>query len=58
LQKIKAPRESQKKRYGGEPVISDRPSEPFGPRYVDFFQQDGRTGATKGIIRIDLEDPK
>jgi hypothetical protein len=58
LRKVKAPRVSQKKRYRGELVISDTPSEPFGPRYVDFFQQDGRTGIAKGIIRIDLEDPK
>lgn len=56
LQKLKWPRGAQKQRYGGEFVIADSPSEPFGPLYVDFFQQDARTSVTKGILRIDLQE--
>jgi hypothetical protein len=48
LRKLTVPRASQKKRYGGEFVIADSPSEPFGPAY--------RTGAAKGIIRVSLEE--
>ncbi len=56
LLKLTIPRNAQKRRYGGELVISDGLSEPFGPRYLQFFQQDGRTGQVKGIIKIDLEE--
>ena len=50
------PRSAQRRRYGGELVISDGLSEPFGPRYLQFFQQDGRTGQVKGIIKVDLKE--
>jgi len=56
LRKLTVPRASQKKRYGGELVIADSPSEPFGPAYLEFFQQDGRSGAAKGIIRVSLKE--
>lgn len=57
LLKLKHPRTAQKKRYGGELVISDDLSEPFGPLYLQLSQQDGRRdGVAKGIIKIDLKE--
>ena len=56
LLKLTIPRSAQKRRYGGELVIADGLSEPFGPRYLQFFQQDARTGQVKGIIKVDLKE--
>lgn len=50
------PRTAQKRRYGGDLVIADSPSEPFGPNFVTFFQRDTATGESKGIVRIRLGD--
>lgn len=51
-------RKAQKATYGGEMFIADTPADPFGTRFVDFFQRDKETGEAKGIIAIDLKDFK
>jgi hypothetical protein len=48
-------RKAQKEAYGGEMFLAHMPADPFGTRFVDFFQQD-RDGNAKGIIAIDLRD--
>jgi hypothetical protein len=54
LLRTRWPRRAQKHRYGGDILIADSPSEPYGPTFVEFFQRDGETGAPKGIVRIML----
>ncbi|MEO6021743.1 MAG: hypothetical protein ABIP64_01210, partial [Burkholderiales bacterium] len=49
-------RKAQKAAYGGEMFIAHTPADPFGTRYVDFFQRDKETGEPKEIIAIDLKD--
>lgn len=48
------PRAAQRRRYGGDLLIADSPSEPFGPAFVEFFQRDTESGDPKGIVRIRL----
>lgn len=48
-------RKTLKARYGGDIMIADQPSEPFGDTFVKFFQTD-RDGNRKGLIRIDLQE--
>lgn len=49
---------AQKRRYQGELVIADALAEPFGSVFLESFQRDRDTGAAKGIVRIDLEEPR
>ncbi len=47
-------RAAQKARYGGELFLAETAADPFGTRFVEFFQRDKQTGDPKGIIAIDL----
>lgn len=47
-------RAAQKARFGGELFPAQVAAEPGGTSYLDFFQQDGRTGRLKGIVAIDI----
>jgi hypothetical protein len=58
LLKLRPPRTAQKRRYQGELVIADGLSEPFGSVFVESFQRDPETGEAKGIIRIDVKEPR
>jgi hypothetical protein len=58
LLKLRPPRTAQKRRYQGELVIADTLAEPFGSVFLESFQRDRDTGAAKGIVRIDLEEPR
>ncbi|MHB8644453.1 MAG: DUF6932 family protein [Thermomicrobiales bacterium] len=47
-------RAAQKAKYGGELFPAETTADPFGTRFLEFFQRDKRTGDPKGIIAIDL----
>ena len=49
-------RKAQKAAYGGEMFLAHTQADPFGARFVDFFQRDKETGEPTGIIAIDLRD--
>ncbi len=48
-------RAAQKAKYGGELFLAHSPADPFGTRFIEFFQRDKYTGEPKGIIVIELE---
>jgi len=48
------PRTGQKSKFGGEFFLANARATPRGTLYIDFFQQDKRTGDPKGIIELDL----
>lgn len=48
-------RAAQKAKYGGEFFPSEWAATPDGTAYLDFFQLDKLTGATKGILKLHLE---
>lgn len=47
-------RAAQKAKFGGELFISNYPAAPDGTAFLDFFQMDKRTGASKGIIVLNI----
>lgn len=47
-------RAAQKAKYGGELFPAEGSADPFGTRFLDFFQCDRDTGDPKGIVGIDL----
>ena len=47
-------RAAQKAKYGGELFLAEAVADPFGTRFLDFFQRDKYTGEPKGIVAIDL----
>jgi hypothetical protein len=47
-------RAAQKRKYFGELFPADIPEGGSGRTFLEFFQQDKDTGATKGIVVIDL----
>lgn len=47
-------RVKQKEKYGGEMFPADIPEGMSGKTFLEFFQLDGSTGETKGIIAIEL----
>lgn len=49
-------RRAQKSTLGGELFPADLPAAAVGVPFLDYFQLDKNTGATKGIVAIDLED--
>lgn len=51
-------RAAQKAKYKGETFLADGKSGTLGPPYLQFFQKNKRTGAPKGIVRIDLRTVK
>jgi hypothetical protein len=44
----------QKAKYGGEFFPAHFPADVSGITYLEFFQQDKHTNATKGIVALDL----
>lgn len=56
LLEMAPPRLRQKLRFGGEFLVSNARATPRGILYIDFFQQDTRTGTPKGIIALDPGD--
>ena len=50
-------RKAQKEAYGGGMFLAYTPADPFGTRFVEFFQRDKHTGEPKGIIVIHLKNP-
>jgi hypothetical protein len=49
-------RAAQKAKYGGELFPAEFAADLAGTRFLDYFQQDQRTGKPKGIIAHDLGD--
>lgn len=49
-------RKAQKDVYGGEMFLAHTLADPFGTRFVEFFQRDKHTGEPRGIIIIHLKD--
>jgi hypothetical protein len=49
-------RAAQKAKYGGELFPAEAGADLAGTRFLDYFQQDQRTGKPKGIIALDLGD--
>lgn len=47
-------RAAQKAKYGGELFPAEGSADPFGTRFLDFFQRDKDTADPKGIVGIDL----
>ena len=47
-------RAAQKARFGGEMFPAEVAADPFGTRFLEFFQRDKNTGDPKGIVAIDL----
>ncbi len=47
-------RKKQKKYYEGEFFPASAKADPYGNKFLDFFQKDKRTKKPKGIIRIEL----
>jgi uncharacterized protein DUF6932 len=47
-------RRAQKARFGGELFPAEVPADLAGTRFLDYFQQDKATGASKGIVALDL----
>jgi len=47
-------RAAQKAKYFGETFPADASSGALGPPYLQFFQKNKKTGAQKGIVRLDL----
>lgn len=47
-------RAAQKAKYGGELFPAETSADPFGTRFLEFFQRDKQTGNPKGIVAIDL----
>jgi hypothetical protein len=47
-------RAAQKAKYGGEFFPAESAADPFGTRFLEFFQRDKQTGDPKGIVTIDL----
>lgn len=47
-------RAAQKAKYRGELFPAESAADPFGTRFLAFFQRDKRTGDPKGIVAIDL----
>ncbi len=47
-------RAAQKAKYKGETFLADHSSGMLGPPYLQFFQKNKKTGAPKGIVRLDL----
>jgi Family of unknown function (DUF6932) len=52
---FRPPRLAQKAKYGGELFIAHAPADPWGTRFLDFFQRD-RDGNPKGSMALNLED--
>lgn len=48
--------QKQKKVYGGELYIKDNEADPYGTRFIDFFQQIRGTAKRKGIVRIKINE--
>jgi hypothetical protein len=51
---FKKAREAQKRKYFGEFFPAQLPEGLSGKQFVDFFQTDKTTGASKGIVGLDL----
>lgn len=49
-------RRAQKAKFGGELFPAELPADPAGTRFLDYFQQDKTTGASKGIVALELKD--
>jgi hypothetical protein len=49
-------RRAQKAKFGGELFPAELPADPAGTRFLDYFQQDKITGASKGIVALELKD--
>jgi hypothetical protein len=47
-------RRRMKAKYGGEIFTADTPADIYGTTFVEFFQIDKLTDATKGLLAIDL----
>ncbi|MGL4611214.1 MAG: DUF6932 family protein [Trueperaceae bacterium] len=48
-------RAAQKLKYGGELFPMNAHADPWGNRFIDFFQVDKSTQQPKGILRLSLE---
>lgn len=49
-------RAAQKLKYGGELFPMTAHADPWGNRFIDFFQSDRQTQAPKGILKLSLTD--
>lgn len=49
-------RRAQKAKFGGELFPAELPADPAGTRFLDYFQQGKTTGASKGIVALELKD--
>lgn len=49
-------RRAQKATFGGELFPAEVPADPAGTRFLGYFQQDKTTGASKGIVALELKD--
>lgn len=47
-------RAAQKSKYGGELFSAEVEADPFGRRFLEFFQRDKNSGRPKGIIAMEL----
>jgi hypothetical protein len=48
-------RRAQKERFGGELFPAEAAADPYGTRFLEYFQRDKITGQPKGIVALDLE---
>jgi hypothetical protein len=49
-------RRAQKAKYRGELFPAEAAADPAGTRFLEYFQQDKDTGASKGIVALDMKD--
>ncbi|MGH3114465.1 MAG: DUF6932 family protein [Gaiellaceae bacterium] len=49
-------RAAQKERFRGELFPAEASADPYGTRFLDYFQRDKLTAEPKGIVALDLED--
>lgn len=47
-------RAAQKAKFGGEMFPAEGSADPFGTRFLEFFQRDKNTGEPKAIVAIEL----
>jgi Family of unknown function (DUF6932) len=49
-------RQAQEAKLGGELFPAEVPAKPGGMRFLEYFQHDKDTGASKGILSLDLNE--
>ena len=49
-------RRAQKAKYRGELFPAEAAADPAGTRFLEYFQQDKDTGASKGIVALDMKE--